>query len=466
MKINGKTLVGFDKFILMALYVEGPLNLTQIDDKTIIFISSIWYQQWNETDKSFLNSIIDNIERLRCFFKKKSLDSDDEIETKKGSLGSINRFIKLTEFGLVEKSINENNSDEFYKLTVFGEEKGEYLVNSMKKRGKEIDKYFFNTNAVARNNIFIDFFLAILKLSAGFISGSVGLISDGLDAITDTISAFFVWLGIKFHHEFLSTILVIIMLFVAGFSAAYESITRIIEILNNTVNPINQVPLVVAVEGIAILSAIGLFIYQRHVGRSYNNLTIISQSVDSKNHIFIGSAVIIGAILSLFNIFWVDAIVGIFIAFGILRDAFGLLKDAKSSYEGEETDFSKYKTFFGDYIKINHLETFRLWILFAIRNKNINTQKELVKSFNEIFKDNYIPVISELDLIPNENLDFQNNFEEIISHLIDNNWVEKNGDNYKITELGLEHLDSILNDFNTFDVKFSDSLLLKLSNEQ
>lgn len=53
MKINGKTLVGFDKFILMALYVEGPLSLTQVDDKTIIFISSIWYQQWNEKDKSF-----------------------------------------------------------------------------------------------------------------------------------------------------------------------------------------------------------------------------------------------------------------------------------------------------------------------------------------------------------------------------------------------------------------------------
>ncbi|BBL61225.1 MAG: cation transporter [Methanobrevibacter arboriphilus] len=460
MKINGKTLVGFDKFILMALYVEGPLSSTQVDDKTIIFISSIWYQQWNEKDKSFLNSIIDSVERTRYFFKRDSVDSKTIIEVEAGEMGSLNNFNRLINFGLVEKI-----DDETYKLTEFGQKKGKYLVNAMKKRSKEIDKYLLNTNAVARNNIFIDFFLAVLKLSTGFISGSVGLISDGLDAITDTISAFFVWLGIKFHHEFLSTILVIFMLFIAGFSAVYESITRIIEILNNTVSPINQVPLVVAVEGIAILFAIGLFVYQRHVGRSFNNLTIISQSVDSKNHIFIGSAVIIGAVLSLFNIFWVDAIVGIFIGFGILRDAFGLLRDAKSSYDGEETDFSKYKTVFGDYVNINHLETFRLWILFSVHNKDLNTQEELVKSFNETFKDNYIPVISELDLLPNEDLDFNSNFDEIIIHLIDNNWLEKDGGIYKITESGLNHLDIILNDFNNFDVKFSDSLLLKLSNE-
>ncbi|MBZ9570616.1 cation transporter [Methanobrevibacter sp. TMH8] len=460
MKINGKTLGGFDKFILMALYVEGALSLKQINDKTIIFISSIWYQQWSEKDKSFLNSVIDSIEKARYFFKKGHANNGNKFEAELGKINSHNNFIRLIEFGLVEKK-----DDKTYKLTEFGHGTGESLVNTMKKRNKEIDKYLFSTNAVARNNIFVDFLLAVLKLSAGFISGSVGLISDGLDAITDTISAFFVWLGIKFHHEFLSTILVIFMLFVAGISATYESISRIIEILNNTVNPINQVPLVVGVETIAILAAIGLFVYQRHIGRSFNNLTIISQSVDSKNHIFIGSAVIIGAVLSLFNIFWVDAIVGIFIGIGILRDAFNLLKDAKSSYEGEKTDFSKYKTVFGDYMNINHLETFRLWILFAIPNKNVNTQEDLIKSFNDMLNDSYIPVISELELLPNKYLDFKNNFDEVINHLIENNWIKKNENRYEITKSGLEHLDIILSDFDDFDVKFSDSLFLKLSDE-
>ncbi|WP_225370574.1 hypothetical protein [Methanobrevibacter arboriphilus] len=113
-------------------------------------------------------------------------------------MGSLNNLNRLINFGLVEK-IN----DETYKLTEFGQKKGKYLVNAMKKRSKEIDKYLLNTNAVARNNIFIDFFLAILKLSTGFISGSVGLISDGLDATTDTISAFFLFgLGLSFIMSF------------------------------------------------------------------------------------------------------------------------------------------------------------------------------------------------------------------------------------------------------------------------
>jgi predicted transcriptional regulator len=55
-----------------------------------------------------------------------------------------------------------------------------------------------------------------------------------------------------------------------------------------------------------------------------------------------------------------------------------------------------------------------------------------------------------------------NNFNRLINFGL----VEKIDDGtYKITESGLNHLDIILNDFNNFDVKFSDSLLFKLSNE-
>lgn len=44
-------------------------------------------------------------------------------------MGSLNNLNRLINFGLVEK-IN----DETYKLTEFGQKKGKYLVNAMKKK--------------------------------------------------------------------------------------------------------------------------------------------------------------------------------------------------------------------------------------------------------------------------------------------------------------------------------------------
>ncbi len=464
MKVKGRELKGFEKYILMALEGEGPLSLEELDNKFVIFMSKIWYQQWDEKDKSILNTFIDDGERVRYDLKEELSRNNVKADNMTFAQVSSKTMIKeLLNLNLVK----ENESNE-YELTNEGHEAGKELISRMKKRAKTIDKNFFDVPATARNNIFLNALLAILKLSAGLISGSVGLLSDGLDAITDTISAFLVWLGIKIHHEFLSTILVIFMLFIAGFTAIYESITRILAILANTVDPITQIPLAVTVEAIAICISASLFVYQRHVGRANNNLTIISQSVDSKNHIFIGSAVIIGALFSMIRIYWVDAIVGLFIGAGILKDSIELAKDAKSSYDGEETDYTKYKTVFGNYTNINHMETCQLWILYAIPNYSITSKRELIESFEGAFNNRYIPILAELDILhPNDNdIEFKEHFDEIVNPLIERGWIKKEGnEEYDITNEGLKHLDTIFNDFNNYDVKFSDSFMLKLSDE-
>lgn len=95
----------------------------------------------------------------------------------------------------------------------------------MKKEASSIEDGFLKPSAAAKNTTFFDFFLALVKVSAGLLSGSVGLIADGVDATMDTVSAFLVWLGIKYHRENLSTLLVIFMLFVAALSVGFESIS-------------------------------------------------------------------------------------------------------------------------------------------------------------------------------------------------------------------------------------------------
>ena len=93
--------------------------------------------------------------------------------------------------------------------------------------------------AAARNTVIADFFLAVMKLSAGLFSASVGLIADGADAAIDTVSASVVWAGIKFKKEFLGTLIVISMMFLTAISVGYESVTKIVDAITATIPPIS-----------------------------------------------------------------------------------------------------------------------------------------------------------------------------------------------------------------------------------
>jgi divalent metal cation (Fe/Co/Zn/Cd) transporter len=64
---------------------------------------------------------------------------------------------------------------------------------------------------------------------------------------------------------------------------------------------------------VSLISAVMLTFYQRYVGKSNGNLALISQPVDSKNHIYMAGVVILGAIFSIVGIHFVDPLIGVYI---------------------------------------------------------------------------------------------------------------------------------------------------------
>lgn len=44
---DNKPVLGYDKFLMMALH-KGPLSLDELWEKSILFLSLIWYQQLPE----------------------------------------------------------------------------------------------------------------------------------------------------------------------------------------------------------------------------------------------------------------------------------------------------------------------------------------------------------------------------------------------------------------------------------
>ena len=426
------------KYILMALLKEGSLSLKELEERTFAFVyhfHGFGYSLHEEVEKKVYGFLSwfgcqpeeDYSARMKKWREKHEQRIDAELECK-----------DLTERGLIR--LNEENN---YELTEKGREEAEKSAKEMEKATISIRDQLLSPTAAARNTVIADFFLAIMKLLAGFISASVGLIADGADAAIDTVSASIVWAGIKFKKEFFGTLIIISMMFITAISVGYESATKIVDAITTTILPISIPYLVVTVEGIALIAAAIMHFYQRYVGKSNGSLALISQSIDSKNHIYVATAVIIGAISSIFGIYFVDALIGAFVTVRILIDGFELSKDALSSIKGEATDLSKYKIPLEKHWHLSKLETFKIWILYSIKEDNLSTKEELINSLERTFKPNYIPVLSKYRFNLGEEFDFEKEFKNLIKPLLEEKFIIKKDKNYILTEDGKSRIDRI-----------------------
>lgn len=451
---NEKPVLGYDKFLMMAILKEGPLSLDELWEKSMLFLSLIWYQQLPEKGQPLME---------RLFFKTTHLRSElEEVRNDKSNHGAAVEMDKL----IKKDWINLNENDK-YELTNEGLSKAKIYEAEMKKEASMVDKEL-TPSTTAMNTTFLDAFLAVIKLGGGLISGSMGLIADGSDATMDTVEAILVWLGIRYHREKLSTLLVVSGLFLAAILVLFQSITHLLAALGGHAEPITLPYLVIAVEGVAILAAVFLFYYQRFVGKVTNSLTLISQSVDSKNHIFIGSSVIIGAIFAIYGIFFVDALIGLFVGAGIFRDAVSLLREAIFAERGGEEDYSKeYKLPLQECWEENRLIAFRNWILYLLWEDQQRTRKEIVSSLDSTFHpDNYIPVLSELKATGSKPYDFDGKFKNLVKPLIEEELLMEEIEEYLLTEKGEEHLKHFINSFNDYDVHRSDAILLAMARDE
>jgi len=447
-----KPILGYDRFLMMALLKEGPLSLEEIDDKTMLFLSLIWYQQIPQKSQPLMEKLFFTFAHLRSELE------DGRVARKVGA--TADECQKLVDRGWVKLD------DGLYLLTPEGVEMAEKFVQHMEKRATMVRKDFFKPDAAAKNTTFLDAFLAVLKLGSGLVSGSVGLTADGTDATMDTVSAFMVWLGIKYQRETVATLLVIFGLFFASLSIGYDSVTHLISAYYGTLTPMGMPYLVIAVEGIAIMAAVFLFYYQRYVGKANSNLTLISQSVDSKNHIFIGFSVIAGAIFTLQGIYFVDSLIALVIAIGIFKDATDLLKEAISARRGEEEDYSHYKLRLEETWECNKMMAFQNWILYILWSGQKKTRPEIVSSLKTVFSpDNYIPVISELNAAVKEVHDFDEIFDDLVIPLEKEELLLLEEEIYALSDAGSNYLENFMSNFDYYDVHMSDAILLAMAED-
>ena len=189
--------------------------------------------------------------------------------------------------------------------------------------------------------------LFAIKLLAGLLAGSVSIMADALNNLSDATSSVVTLLGFKLaerpadaHHpygharyEYLSGLAVAGMIVVIGFELAKTSVEKI---FNPAAVEFSLLTVIILITSIVI--KLWMMRFYRKLGRMIQSQTLEAAAVDSRNDCLATGAVLAAGIAEWLTQWRVDGFMGLAVAAFILYSGCRLAKDTVSPLLGEATD--------------------------------------------------------------------------------------------------------------------------------
>lgn len=186
--------------------------------------------------------------------------------------------------------------------------------------------------------------LFITKLIAGFISGSISILGDAFNNLSDAASSVVTLVGFKlagqeadeehpFGHgriEYVSGLIVSLFIIIMGVELVHSSFTRIF-------NP-EPVEFSLSIGLILVFSiVIKLIMFQGNLqaARKIDSAALKNTAIDSISDVFTTSVVLISAIIAYYTGITIDGYVGILVGLLIIKGGFGAAKDTINPLLGE-----------------------------------------------------------------------------------------------------------------------------------
>lgn len=212
--------------------------------------------------------------------------------------------------------------------------------------------------------------ISLLKIFVGMQLGSQAMLTEGFENFTDLFKIGIVGLiGIYLKKDKLASVIIICLMMFTGVTLVWSGIEALLDL-----SPI--VPTVEAyiIGFVSIALNAGLAFLKSMVGRASGNLSLLSDSKDSLLNVRISIGVLIGFTFALFNIYFVDSLIGIIIAIFVFKEGIEVLREILA--KDKEFDITSIKVV-ADTIYDNRLTAY---ILGSIRRENL-TIKDLVVNF-------------------------------------------------------------------------------------
>lgn len=189
--------------------------------------------------------------------------------------------------------------------------------------------------------------LVAFKMAVGFMSHSIAIILDGVNNATDALSSIVTIVGTKLagrrpdrHHpfgygrvEYLTSVVIAIIILVAGFISLRESIDKIIHPGTPSYSAITITVIVVA-----ILAKIAIGIMFKRFGDKTNSEALIASGIDSNYDAVLSAGTLVVAAAQNFWNLNIDGAVGLIISLVVLKAGFEVLADALSPLIGGPED--------------------------------------------------------------------------------------------------------------------------------
>lgn len=202
--------------------------------------------------------------------------------------------------------------------------------------------------------------LFIMKFTIGLLTGSVSIVGDSVNNISDMGSSVVTLIGFKMSNapadkehpygheriEYIAGLIVSIIILVVGFQLLMQSITAI---KDNTKSELSIVAFIIL--GISIIIKLLQVLFYKQIGKKINSVALEATAADSINDVVSTSVILIGSLIIYFfpNIpFSLDGVLGILVAIFILISGIKMVKETVDPLIGVTPDHEYIQNILND----------------------------------------------------------------------------------------------------------------------
>lgn len=185
------------------------------------------------------------------------------------------------------------------------------------------------------------------KTFVGLVSGSISILSDAINNLSDTASSIVTIIGVilggkkpdKEHpyghgkFEYVSALIIAVIIFGTGVSLLIESVQKII---NPEVAKFDISMLIIIFAG--ILVKIFLSIYFQKRGKTLKSDSLIASGKDAMFDVVISTGTLIGALITYFSGITIDGWIGLAVSALVIKSAIEIATDSIDNIVGTRTD--------------------------------------------------------------------------------------------------------------------------------
>ena len=189
--------------------------------------------------------------------------------------------------------------------------------------------------------------LAAFKAVVGMLSSSIAIVLDAVNNLSDALSSVITIVGTKlaakapdrehpYGHgraEYLTTIVIAVIVLGAGISSIKESIERIIHPEQSSYEPVMLV-----IIAVAVLAKIALGRYFKARGTALGSDTLVASGEDATMDALVSTATLVAALVNKLTGLGLEAYLGVGIAILIIKTGIEILREALGKIIGRRID--------------------------------------------------------------------------------------------------------------------------------